>query len=176
MRAGTLIALMLGGIASGACGGPPSDVPAPPRPSPGTTVNASFGRTWSAAIAQAAIDHMAIRTAVDSEGRIVTETTDLHIVFRSPHLAPYEGRVPTYEEWKSISATWADCGGSTGVRMGPDSLALYIRVRGDSASSTVLITAYWLMDQPYGSSFVCSTRGIFEHQEEAAIARAAEQR
>lgn len=124
----------------------------PPAPAPvraATQVKASFDQTWAAAI-----DHFA-------EGNVPIATIDK----ASGLIATPELRVGPEESLK-----YADCGGTKAMGPYVATQAMYnILVRGDSARSTVKVTASWS-----GGPIPCNTKGAWETETEAAIKARAE--
>jgi hypothetical protein len=71
---------------------------------------------------------------------------------------------------------WAVCSGMFGVALGPDRAVYNVLVRGDSARSTVKVTAQWTRrsaDTPGGAE-VCATTYRWESAFEADVKARAE--
>jgi hypothetical protein len=131
--------------------------PPPATPREGTLVNASFGRTW-----EATIDAFADRG-------ISTETLD-----RSSGLIVPAGRTFTPRRDLKESLTYADCGKTSMKRVvEPLTVKYNVVVRGDSSHATVIVRAFYRGDDP---AAVCSSKGPFESEAEAAIKTRAESR
>lgn len=122
-----------------------------------TSVAASFGQTWDAAIDIFAAHNIPIKTLDRSSGLIVAE----------------QSRVGP-----SDVAKFADCGkrlmavvtaGVTGD-VGPARADYNVLVRGDSTRATVRVTAHFTEH----SGRRCTTRGVFESEVEAAVKSGAE--
>lgn len=131
--------------------------PSPPQPRVGTTVAASFGRTWDATIDAFADRGISIETLDRSSGLIVPA-----------------GR--TYAPGKDIeeSLRYADCGKSGwGSIILPYSVKYNVVVRGDSSQSTVQVRAFY---RTVEDAAACSSKGLFETEAEQAIKGRAEGR
>ena len=116
--------------------------PSPPAPNPAMAVNASFGRTWNAAIDVFAARNIPIETLDRASGLIVAQ----------PEAVPSPQNA-------AARVALADCGSDAlGTQGYPETAYYNVLVRGDSVRSTVHVTVKWIGDL----GTVCSTRGIFE--------------
>ena len=146
-----LCAAMLGLVA---CAHP--NPPAPPAPVPTMAVNASFGRTWDAAIDVFAAQNVPIQTLDRSSGLIVAQPLSIAM------------------SDQSISTAWADCGDNgQHVRFVPSMAYYNVLVRGDSTHATVHVTAKWV-SVGGGRTVSCSTKGVFEINFETLVKQKAE--
>ena len=125
-------------------------VPSPPRapaPRPATPIAAPVNRTWDAVIELFAKYSIPIETVDRSSGLIVTRTMSV-----SP---------------SKVNA-WVNCGPDAEGRYLIYTAAYNVLVRGDSASSTVQVTATW------SGKYPCVTTGVYESETELAIKGQAE--
>jgi hypothetical protein len=141
MRTATAAALAVVAAAFVACVTPP----APPAPRSGTEVNASFGKTWDAAIDLFAERTIQIKTLDRSSGLIIAEPQSVG----------------------SDGASLADCGSSMGVPLVATSATWNLLVRGDSAHTTAKATVRFVRFGTFGISTTqetreCSTKGTWE--------------
>lgn len=147
MRHRTRAALLASALASFSCTGRPP-APAPVRAA--TSVEASFDKTWNAAIDQLADANIPIATTEKASGVIVA----------------YPLSVPWEDRFK-----WADCGVNGAGNQVPAVSVIYnVLVRGDTAQSTVKVTASWFTN----TRQKCSTKGGWETEAEKAIKDRAE--
>jgi hypothetical protein len=118
-------------------------------------VSASFGKTWDAVIDVFAVRNIPIRTLERVSGLIAAEP------------ASVEGFDPRKEH------PWADCGtvdvgGRNGRTFTQPASAFYnVRVKGDSARSSVLVTINWKHYATIGKERTlveCATRSVWETQ------------
>lgn len=129
------------------CYSPPSAAP-PPRPP--MEIKASFGRTWDAVIEHFAERSIPIRTLERASGLIVT---DPMVIYNDKE-----------------ADLWGDCGGSEFAgQYPPTSGSFNVLVRGDSAASTIKVTARWRLKE-----LECTTKDVFELALETAIRTRAE--
>jgi hypothetical protein len=177
-RALALAAVSLGGCLPAAQLLPPA--PAALRePLP---VQASFGRSWDAAIDHFARQGIPIRTIERVSGLIVAEEMGVDV---------------------SAALAYADCGQLAGSATGAspwgpgvppragdgrpvaaERASYNVLVRGDSSRSTVLVTVRWRVPDASrvsgdprhaGRSIECSTRGVWERAFEAGVRDRAQQ-
>lgn len=118
----------------------------------------SFDRAWNAAIDAFANQNIPIRTLEPKSGFIATDA----FTVSSPR-----------------AVEWANCGNSGSRQWAPTRAVYNVRVRGDSSSSTVLVTVRWTLvgsnpisDESY--DIECQTRGVWEAEFEALIKRLSE--
>lgn len=123
--------------------------PAPTRaPSP---VAASFDRTWSAAVDIFAEKNIGIRTIDRASGLIVGDPMSVE---GKNTTTPYE---------------FADCGQDMFEGHPWPTVAIYnVRVKGDTAASTILVSVRWLR-QLGGESLTCTSKGVWESQFEESV-------
>lgn len=138
----------------GACASTPPGAAVIRSPMP---VTASFDRTWTAVIDVFAERNVPIETLDRSSGLIVAR----------PLSVPRE------------DAQYADCGTAMGLPIPPSRAMHNVRVRGDSASSTVQITVRWEWVTTATSISAetaneCSTKGVWETMVERQIKERAE--
>ena len=149
-------------VATAACVAP---LPPPaPQLRPAATVNGSFGRTWQAAVDVFADKNIGIRTIDRSSGLIVAD----------PVSVPADARAG-FNQPNPL----ADCGKDMLAHYPPPSSAAYnVRVRGDSSTSTVLVTVRWITTYSNlaAKEVVCASRGVWEGEFEAAVKSKAERR
>lgn len=127
--------------------------PAPMAPRSGLPVSASFGQTWDATIDAFADRGIGIETLDRASGLIVPA-----------------GHVYVTRDYKR-ALTFADCGKSraSGPAL-PGTVKYNVVVRGDSARSTVQVRAFYHTE----SGALCSSKGLYESEAEAAIKARAE--
>lgn len=102
-------------------------------------VNNSFTKTWDAVIDYFATASVPVKTLERASGIIITE----------------DMRVGLADALK-----WGDCGADPmGTPYPVRSAAYNVRVQGDSAQSTVRVTAVW---RSPGGMFDCTTKGVYE--------------
>jgi hypothetical protein len=117
-----------------------------------TTVAAPFGTTWAAVVDVFADRNIPIKTLNRSAGLIVAEPT----------------RLPKDD------ASLADCGTAHGVALAPTLATWTVRVRGDSAASTVAATIRFHRDTATvmasdDTSDDCTSHGALESSFESAV-------
>jgi hypothetical protein len=136
-------------------------VPSPPAPRSGTSVQASFGKTWDATIDQFAERNIQIKTLDRASGLIVAEPQ---------HVA--EGQTDL-----------ADCGKFFGVALNPTDATWNVLVRGDSTRASVKATVRFVHVGEAGSVLAtrtksdvleCSSKGTWETSLETTIKERAE--
>lgn len=140
---------------------PPVPPPAP-QVRPAALVTASFGKTWQAAVDVFADKNVGIRTIDRSSGLIVAD----------PVLVPVDARGGF-----SLPNPLADCGRDMLGHFPPPSSAVYnVRVKGDSSTSTVLVTVRWITvhSNLAAQEVVCATKGVWEGAFEKAVMEKAE--
>jgi hypothetical protein len=133
--------------------------PAAPAPRIATAVAAPLTKTWDAVIDVFASRNIPIKNIDRSSGYISTD--DL--------------AVPLVAEAK----TYADCGHSLFGARPPTNANYNVRVKGDSAQSTVQVTVLWKEVYPAqlgGKTDQCTTKGAWESAAEAEIKARAEAR
>jgi hypothetical protein len=140
-------------------------VPPPPAPQarPAVPVTASFAKTWQSAVDVFADKNVGIRTIDRSSGLIVAD----------PVSVPFNVRE------LSKPGGLADCGRDMLAHYVPPSLAVYnVRVRGDSTSSSVLVTVRWTttLSNAANKEVVCASTGAWEENFEKAVKDKAEGR
>jgi len=141
--------LLILGLVTACAPTPPTTV-ATPRV--GTTVQASFGRTWNAVIDQFADRNIPIRTIDRSSGLIATDMLGMGV-------------------GDSLASTWADCGADmVGSQLPPGHATYNVLVRGDSTSTLVKVTVRWNL--LLGGE--CVTHGVWEQDFENAVKAKAE--
>lgn len=125
--------------------------PAPPVRND-TPVAAPFGRTWDAVVDYFARSSIPVKTIDRASGLIAAETTRL----------------------AGNNSAFASC--SNGLFSAtPDGASFNALIKGDSARSTVRVTANWIKPTPPGAMAVqCVTTDVWEKQFEAAIKAKAE--
>lgn len=151
------IAALVAVLANSAC--MPAVMPAPAPVRAPTKVAAPYARTWDAVIESFATRNIPIATIDRTSGLIATDRLS----------------VAAKESAKSTHL-WADCGRDImGNYPGPTFARYNVLVRGDSTSSTILVTVRWEGAEVLGqkAQFECTTRGLWEGDMEAAIAAAA---
>lgn len=150
-------ALVLVTVAVTACVAAPI---APPVARSGTTVNASFGKTWNGIIDVFATKNIPIKTIDRSSGIIVTEQLAANGL-----------------------TDMADCGSMAGggSRLSPTHASYNVLVRGDSSSSVVKVTPRFVrigVSRSFMStdqvSEECSSTGTFETELERQVKQIAE--
>jgi hypothetical protein len=146
MKTASLLMLTLA-----ACYTPP---PAGPAPRDGLVIPVSAGRVWDAVVEQFAATSIPIQTMERASGIIVT--TDLGLTAAN-------------------GLAWANCGEAMGSPVAPNHGSYNVLVRGDSATTTLRVTARWTF-QSDGATIECTTRNVYEPDLEAAIAQRAEHR
>lgn len=113
-------------------------------------VNASFSRTWNAAIDVFAARNIPIETLDRASGLIVARPQELYY---------------------SDSTMLADCGRRQFSGRQYASMAYYnVLIRGDSTHSTVHVTSKWVTKD----GFLCNTKGVFEAGFEKNVKQKAE--
>ncbi len=142
-------------------------VPAiPPAPAPvrlWSPVSAPFAETWMAAVDAFADKNIGIRTIDRSSGLIVAD--------------PVSVPAPVGAEATRTPSTLADCGRDIlGMYDFPTSAVYNVRVRGDSLSSTVLVSVRWVHVLLTLPETVCASSGLWETAFEKAIKDKAEGR
>jgi hypothetical protein len=142
--------LALTAVALAACQPVP---PAPAAPRAATPVNASFGKTWDAAIDAFATRGISIETLDRSSGLIVPAGRAALGIAEARTMAPF-----------------SDCGKSAMGQLFPSSVKYNVIVRGDSTRSTVQVRAFFQLHQ--GAD--CSSTGLFESSTESSIKAKAE--
>jgi hypothetical protein len=126
--------------------------PLPPAPHDATHVSASAGQTWDAVVDVFAARNIPIRTIERATGLVATDELTVGT----------EGR------------KWADCGKLNSVLLGPDRAIYSVLVRGDSATSSVKVTARWTHSAAKPGAIECSTNHAWEEGFEAAVKTHAE--
>jgi hypothetical protein len=136
-------------------------VPATPVPHSAMQVEAPIEKTWDAVIDVFASKNIPIKTLDHSSGFIVAE----------------EMRVPPPEK-RGEESPYADCGSVNRILRAPTRANYNIRVKGDSAHSSVQVTVFWkdLLDMKTLAAIDCSTKGVWETDAETEIKKRAEQR
>jgi hypothetical protein len=115
-------------------------------------VAASFAKTWGAVIDVFADRNIPIRTLDRSSGFAATE-----------------------ELGADGTTQWADCGSDAiHGHVGPRHASWNVRVKGDSAASTVLVTVRWWIIRGRTTRVDCVTTGAWENDAELAIKERAE--
>ena len=151
MRRG--LALSVGGVmALAACTFVP---PAPAAPRTAMQVRAPFGMTWDAVIDVFAAHDISIQTMDRASGLIV----------------PAERSLVAAD--KDAALSYADCGTAFRVALPPTSAHYNVVVRGDSATSTLLVRAFYVNGGGPGATD-CASTGRFEHAMEEQIKARAE--
>jgi hypothetical protein len=140
-------------------------VPAPvAKPRAPTPIHASFATTWTSAVDVFADKNIGIRTIDRSSGLIIAEPV----------------RIPQGDI--HAPSPLADCGGTNVIGQRTYNRPLYgvynVRVRGDTATSTVFVTVRWsaLMGASKDSTEECATTGQWESGFEQAVVQRAERR
>jgi hypothetical protein len=158
--------LFAGIFSAVACGGCISFTPpaTAPRRAP-VPVSASFGRTWDAVIDAFADKNVAIRTIDRTSGLIAADPVI----------------IPSLTGEATKPSELADCGSrkAAGVPTEyalPTSAVYNVRVRGDSSSSTVLVTVRWVTGQTrhFLAGEECASSGLWEGQIESTVKTRAE--
>ena len=131
---------------------PPSPAPAP---RPGTKIQASFGRTWEAALEYLAAASFPVHMIDRPSGFIGTETMPV-----------------TWDD----GLAWADCGATPlEVPLAADRVIYTVLVRGDSTASEVRVAARWTNGPTGDPEFIeCVSRNVNEPRVELSIKRQAE--
>lgn len=124
-------------------------LPPPPQERPDTPVTASFGRTWDSVVDYFARSSIPIKTIDRASGLIAAETTRLG------------GDTRSYGVCQNALRTFSPQGGNFNVL-----------VRGDSARSTLRVTATWIVTPPTVAE--CQTSDVWEKRFETAIKGRAE--
>jgi hypothetical protein len=138
MAVRSLSCVLVAAVGGGACAPQPPQLA--PRPVPAAEIAAPFDRVWGAVIDHFADNSVPIRTLEKASGLIVTESM----------LVPL-GRIDL-----------ADCGkDSLGEYVGPSHAAYNVRVTGDSAKSSVRVTATF-SNQRSALYPQCVSRGNYE--------------
>jgi hypothetical protein len=134
-----------------------STVPPAPQLAPrtATTVAAPFGKTWTAVVDVFADKNVGIRTIDRSSGLIVADP------------------VTVSEEGRNSPHSLADCGSTTFASVQtynqPTSAIYNVRVRGDSTSSTVLVTLRYVGHKGTSTDVIdCASKGTWESAFETA--------
>lgn len=137
--------------------------PPPPTPREATSVSASFGKTWDAAIDVFGERDLSIRTIDRSSGLLIP----------SDYLFPDTERRSQY----------ANCGKAFGNDILPTVAHFNVIVRGDSSRATVRVRAFYdhsksvrLSGDVQRDVGSCTSTGQFETELESAIAARAEGR
>jgi hypothetical protein len=146
------VRVMLGLLAASAC--VQYTPPAPASPRAVTEVPASFGKTWDAVIDVFAEENIPIQTMERASGFIA---------------AAHRLSVPAAKEYEATGHPFADCGKENDRFVMPQSGTYNVVVRGDSARSTVRVTATYTgapisadTTGPIASRWACSSRGEWE--------------
>lgn len=127
--------------------------PTPPAPRAATRVSASLGRTWDAVVELFATRSIPIRTMERASGFIATEQLYMTL---------------------DDSRRYADCGSPPpGATFYADRASYNVLVRGDSSSSTVLVTTHFRESHDAGQ---CVSTGRWEREFETAVEARAEGR
>lgn len=124
-------------------------------PQAATEVQASVGRTVDAAIDWLSSQSVAIATVDRVSGLIASQQVTV-------------GEART---------EYADCGKVMGVKIPPALVTYTVRVRGDSATATVHVTANWsAVDESESSrrTIACASTQVWENMAQAAVKRIAE--
>lgn len=125
--------------------------PAPPA-RPDTQVQSPFGKTWDAVVDYFARSSIPVKTIDRTSGLIAAETTQL----------------------SGDNSAYARCSNGF-LNFAPSGASFNALIKGDSARSTVRVTANWLGAQTEGSARVmCVTTDVWEKQFETAIKAKAE--
>lgn len=117
------------------------------------TVKAPFGRTWTATLDELSRRTMPIKNVDRESGVIITDALHLDQTYYPA----------------------ADCGSDGFSPFVATQGTFSVLVRGDSAQSSVRISARWISVST-GAEALCSTRGTWEQGFQAAVRDAAEKR
>jgi hypothetical protein len=125
-------------------------------------VAATFAKTWDASVDVFADKNIGVRTIDRSSGLIVADPVS----------------VPTRPRDPRTPLELADCGRNEfGYYEQPTNAIYNVRVRGDSARSTVLVTVRWTQASPSPShQIVCISTGVWEREFEKLVKEKAEAR
>ena len=129
--------------------------PGPPVPSTEVPIRASFGRTWDVVIDLFADQNLSIATIERASGIVVA--------------------IPgVLEEPPGSAMRYADCGKCAGLAYVANRVGYNIRVKGDSARSTLRVNAVF-RSVAGGKAYECSTKNVWEATIAERIQRKAEQ-
>lgn len=129
--------------------------PGPPVPSSELPIRASFGRTWDVVIDLFADQNLSIATIERASG----------IVVATPGVL---------DEAPAAAMRYADCGKYAGLAYVANRVGYNIRVKGDSARSTLRVNAVF-RSVVGGNTYECSTKNVWEATIATRIQRKAEE-